>query len=708
MKMAKSSNKIPSVMPIGGSGPAAEGMFQKYGEESRMYRRTVYTHDDWVRHRSSDRFARNLQSFATSGIYRTIFKEVISVTGIASFVIVWNMLFGEYQDLLSVVHPGVLHGIFPNIPILALPLTVFTISSPSLGLLLVFRTNTSYKRWDEARKNWGMNINHTRDLVRLGNAYYDRGAVTPERTKEDLDRLALTTWTFVRCMKRHLSPEWEDEVPFRFELLEKLPKEQANAIFDSAHRPNRALQDLSSAIENLPMNFIRRNDIQAAATIFEDNLGSSERLLSSPIPLIYSKWTARFLSAWVLFLPFGLWSQMQSWNHIMLLPVMVMLSIFLFGIEELATQLEEPFTILPMQGFCDKIYNWVNEIVTFEPGDNGMPVYYYDNYSLDMNMAKEVDVEYHDLEYNLVNVLAPAVVAAMKPTEVALRWAWEEVRTITKTNREMVWFSSESEMETTSSTAKSAPQSLQVAVSTTINDSDDSEPPQVDTQISVESSAPVVSIQPVPIFDTEADVSIQPIPIFDSIEADNSIQPVPIFDSTTPDVSPQLVPIFDSTTPDVSPQLVPIFDSATPAMSQRPVPTLESTTPDFSPQLVPIFESSAPKSRLQPLAVFESAAPSVPLQPVPIFESEASEDIHAVAIIDIALTPGPLGLAIAEISGIRVEGINPGSQCAGQVEIGDHILEYDGVAATSLSLIEFTEIIKETAEKSKIMKIQRL
>jgi len=31
-----------------------------------------------------------------------------------------------------------------------------------LSLLQVFRTNTSYRRWDEARKNWGMNINHTR------------------------------------------------------------------------------------------------------------------------------------------------------------------------------------------------------------------------------------------------------------------------------------------------------------------------------------------------------------------------------------------------------------------------------------------------------------------------------------------------------------------------------------------------------------------
>jgi hypothetical protein len=187
-------------------------------------------------------------------------------------------------------------------------------------------------------------------------------------------------------MKRHLSPEWEDEVAFKKEMLEKLPKEQAEAIFAAAHRPNRALQDLSSSIENLPMHFMRRDEIHSAATIFEDNLGSSERLLTSPIPVFYSRHTARFLSVWLIFLPFGLWGPLgNSWNHIGLLPVTAMLSMFLFGIEELATQLEEPFTILPMQGFCDKIYNWCTEIVTFKPGDNGMPVYYYDNYSIEMS-----------------------------------------------------------------------------------------------------------------------------------------------------------------------------------------------------------------------------------------------------------------------------------------------------------------------------------
>lgn len=238
---------------------------------------------------------------------------------------------------------------------------------------VVFRTNTAYQRWDEARKNWGMNINHTRDLVRMGNAYYDSTNVEDAQRKEDLERLSLATWAFVRAMKRHLSPESEDEEDFQKELMEKLPESQATAIINAAHRPNRALFDLSMAIENLPMHFMRKNEIHKAVTIFEDNLGSSERLLTSPVPLFYSRHTSRFLAFWLLLLPFALYEPFAAtWNHLGMIPATIILSVFLLGIEELATQMEEPFTILPMQAFCDKIYNWCTEIVSWQDGDNGI------------------------------------------------------------------------------------------------------------------------------------------------------------------------------------------------------------------------------------------------------------------------------------------------------------------------------------------------
>ncbi len=43
---------------------------------------------------------------------------------------------------------------------------IFGLTSFALSLLLVFRTNASYERWDSARKMWGLVLNRSRDIVR--------------------------------------------------------------------------------------------------------------------------------------------------------------------------------------------------------------------------------------------------------------------------------------------------------------------------------------------------------------------------------------------------------------------------------------------------------------------------------------------------------------------------------------------------------------
>ena len=194
--------------------------------------------------------------------------------------------------------------------------------------------------------------------------------IDPAQRQYLLGQVSLLTWAFVRSMKRHLSPPEEDEEDYIAELKSRLSPEQADAIISATHRPNRALYDLSVAIEKLPMHFMRKNEINKNLSIFEDTLGGSERLLSSPVPLFYSRHTARFISIWLLFLPFALYGQFgDSWNHVMMIPASLLISVFLFGIEELATQLEEPFTILPMQGFCDKIGANCDEIVSWAGQD---------------------------------------------------------------------------------------------------------------------------------------------------------------------------------------------------------------------------------------------------------------------------------------------------------------------------------------------------
>ena len=134
---------------------------ESYSERGRQWRRTVFMHDDWVRHRSSNRFVRNMRTLGSSGINQALSKELTFVTLDAVFVVLINALFAGYQDFSGVVHPGPLH-----MPALMLPALPFTILMPALSLLLVFRTNTGYARWNEARTLWGGLINNCRNVVR--------------------------------------------------------------------------------------------------------------------------------------------------------------------------------------------------------------------------------------------------------------------------------------------------------------------------------------------------------------------------------------------------------------------------------------------------------------------------------------------------------------------------------------------------------------
>ncbi len=57
--------------------------------------------------------------------------------------------------------------------------------------------------------------------------------------------------------------------------------------------------------------------------------------------------------------------------------------------------MEEPFTILPMQAFCDKIYNWCTEIMTWYPGDDGQeddrPAIVAEEAVKDLNLDAEIE-----------------------------------------------------------------------------------------------------------------------------------------------------------------------------------------------------------------------------------------------------------------------------------------------------------------------------
>jgi hypothetical protein len=123
-----------STLYVGPTNEPSEPITDQMGEGSRKYRRTVYTHAEWVKHRSSDRFVDNMKTLLNSGIYKQVAREVYATTAVAVFVFLWNMIAGGYTDLAGVQHGPLLTS--PYVQVVGLPLTAFTLVSPNLGLLL--------------------------------------------------------------------------------------------------------------------------------------------------------------------------------------------------------------------------------------------------------------------------------------------------------------------------------------------------------------------------------------------------------------------------------------------------------------------------------------------------------------------------------------------------------------------------------------------
>ena len=84
-----------------------------------------------------------------------------------------------------------------------------------------------------------------------------------------------------------------------------------------------------------------------------------DRLLKTPIPLSYTRHTARSLMMWLLTLPAALWPKMGP----SLILAVFFISYVLIGIDELGVQIEEPFAILPLAPLMMKVRNEVIAVV---------------------------------------------------------------------------------------------------------------------------------------------------------------------------------------------------------------------------------------------------------------------------------------------------------------------------------------------------------
>jgi len=93
-----------------------------------------------------------------------------------------------------------------------------------------------------------------------------------------------------------------------------------------------------------------------------DQIGACEKLVQTPIPLAYARHTSRFLSVWLLTIPFVLIDL-----GLAIVPCVGIISWALFGIHEIGLQIEDPFkSQLQLDIMIDTIYADVAQTIGFK------------------------------------------------------------------------------------------------------------------------------------------------------------------------------------------------------------------------------------------------------------------------------------------------------------------------------------------------------
>eukprot|EP01041_Mallomonas_annulata_P011243 gene11243-23509_t len=306
-------------------------------EANRKYRRTVYTASDWKIHRSSKRYVHQLLSMPNSYVLRGLSNQVFIVTLNAFLIVLYNTIV-EMKNW--------------NLPILRCSALPFSLTSSALGLLLVFRTNAAYSRWKDARVAWATITSKCSNLIRQAGWWFPE----KDRTlKSDLFRYVVA---YAQCLKWKLRHP-NSESRLRDILGTVLSEPEIDDIASSQHRLQRVATKLSDILRRANLLPNVQCHVDKGICDMVDAACVCERIYTTPIPLVYTRHTARFLFIWLLTVPMSLYHELR--NKWAVIPISFLNAILLFGIEELGVQIEEPFSILALDEICEDIQSIARE-----------------------------------------------------------------------------------------------------------------------------------------------------------------------------------------------------------------------------------------------------------------------------------------------------------------------------------------------------------
>jgi putative membrane protein len=221
------------------------------------------------------------------------------------------------------------------------PIAIVTALGTVIGLVLAFRTNSSYSRWWEARIIWGSIVNDsrtwTRQLLEFSDIDDDQDEVN-----STIRRMSLRQAAWCYALSRDLRAQ-----DATTDLSGLAGEEEIESLRSSQNIPNeillrqaRELHALSSGGHIELYQFV---ELERTLTRLTNSMGGCERIKNTPFPQTYSRMVHGLIYLLAIFLPFGLFNV----PSVGLVLTALSLSFGFLLIEKVAIYLQDPFSNRP-------------------------------------------------------------------------------------------------------------------------------------------------------------------------------------------------------------------------------------------------------------------------------------------------------------------------------------------------------------------------
>jgi ion channel-forming bestrophin family protein len=235
-----------------------------------------------------------------------------------------------------------------------------------LGLLLVFRTNSAYDRFWEGRKAWGTITASIRSLGHM--IWVAIAEVEPKDRESKVAALRL----LVACAIATKLQLRQQPVNSELELL--MTHEQFLMLKAAKTTPIQLAVWIGEYMQKqYDRKLLSVNQLTAMNGLVNELLGAlttCERILSTPIPLAYAIYLKRLLLIYCISLPFQVVSTLHWWTT----PIVIILTFVLLGVEEIGTEIENPFgedaNDLPLDAMCVTISTNIEDLIKVNSQDN--------------------------------------------------------------------------------------------------------------------------------------------------------------------------------------------------------------------------------------------------------------------------------------------------------------------------------------------------